>query len=137
MNCVLLADRHHGLCEALRGLLESAFDGVFMVADEPSLIEGAGRLRPTVAVVDLSLGKGDLLELVRSLRDRSPETKILFLSTHDEPTAIAAVLKAGVDGLVLKRAVATDLLPAVEALLAGRRFIPRVAAHAESGTRSG
>ena len=54
-GCVLLADRHHDLTEGVRGLLETAFETVVMVADEASLLEGASRLRPDVAVVDLSL----------------------------------------------------------------------------------
>jgi hypothetical protein len=55
-SCVLLADRHHGLPEGVRGLLETAFGTVVMVADEVSLLEGAGRLRPDVAVVEPRAG---------------------------------------------------------------------------------
>ena len=51
LSCVLLADRHHGLTEGVRGLLKTAFGTVVMVADEASLLEGASRLRPGVAVV--------------------------------------------------------------------------------------
>lgn len=53
IKCVLLADRHHGLSEGLRSLLETIFEAVVMVADEHSLFETARRLRPTLAVVDL------------------------------------------------------------------------------------
>ena len=52
LSCVLLADRHHGLTEAVRRLLETAFKTVVMVADEVSLVETASRLRPDVAVGD-------------------------------------------------------------------------------------
>ncbi|MDH5315762.1 MAG: hypothetical protein OEW44_04725, partial [Gemmatimonadota bacterium] len=57
LSCVLLGDRHHGLTEGIRGLLETAFDVVIMVADEASLMAGAERIRPDVAVVDLSLAQ--------------------------------------------------------------------------------
>ena len=40
-DCVLLADRHHGLRESVPGLLETEFNAVFMVADEASFLEGA------------------------------------------------------------------------------------------------
>ena len=46
LSCVLLADRHHGLTEGVRGMLETAFGSVVMVADEVSLLDGAVRLRP-------------------------------------------------------------------------------------------
>lgn len=123
-NCVLLADRHHGLSEGVRGLLETTFSSVFLVADENSLLEGVGLLRPAVVVVDLSLGAGNILSLMRDLRSRSPGTKVLLLSVHDEPSVVRSAAAAGADGLVLKRAIATDLLPAVDAVLAGGRFIP-------------
>jgi DNA-binding NarL/FixJ family response regulator len=125
-DCVLLADRHHGLSEGIRGLLETTFNSVFLVADETSLIEGAGLLRPAVVVVDLSLGAGDVVGLMRELRARAPGAKVLLLSVHDEPSVLRAAAAAGADGVVLKRAIATDLLLAVDEILAGRRFIPLV-----------
>ena len=78
-------------------------------------MEGAQRLAPALVVVDVSLAQGDIADLLRSIRDRAPATKILVLSVHDEPTVVEAALAAGADGLVLKRAIATDLLPAVDA----------------------
>jgi DNA-binding NarL/FixJ family response regulator len=122
-DCVLLADRHHGVSEGIRSLLEAAFKSVFLVADETSLVEGVGLLRPAVVVVDLSFGAGDVPGLVRELRSRSPGVKVLLLSVHDEPTVVRSLAATGADGVVLKRAVATDLLPAVSAVLDGRRFI--------------
>ena len=94
-----------------------------MVADQISLMEGAERLSPALVVVDASLAEGDIADLLHSIRDRAPAAKVLLLSVHDEPTVAAAAFAAGAEGLVLKRAIATDLLPAVDALLAGRRYI--------------
>jgi DNA-binding NarL/FixJ family response regulator len=128
-NCVLLADRHHRLSEGVRGLLETTFDGVFMVADQSSLMEGAQRLLPAFVVVDVSLAQGDIADLVHSIRERAPAAKLLLLSVHDEPAVAAAAFAAGADGLVLKRAIATDLLPAVDALRAGRRYISPLTRH--------
>jgi DNA-binding NarL/FixJ family response regulator len=105
-------------------LLETTFASVFLVADETSLIEGAGLLRPAVVVVDLSLGAGDVLGLMRELRARAPGAKVLLLSVHDEPSVLRSAAAAGADGIVLKRAISTDLLLAVDEVLAGRRFIP-------------
>ena len=122
MNCVLLADRHHELSEGVRGLLGTMFAGVFTVADEASLMEGAARIRPTVIVVDLSLAGGDIVGFLAALRRQAPAAKVLLLSVYDEPTVASAALTAGADGVVLTRAIATDLLEAVEAILAGRRY---------------
>lgn len=124
-SCVLLADRHHALNERVCGLLEAAFERVFMVVDEASLMEGAARLRPTMFVIDLSLAAGNLAGMVTAVRKRAPEAKVLLISVHDEPTVVAAANAAGADGLVLKRAIATDLLDAVDAILAGGHYEPR------------
>ena len=126
--CVLIADRHNGLFERIRGLLETVFDQVFLVTDKSSLVEGAGRLQPTVILMDLSYAAGDLSGLMHELRDHAPATKLLLLSVHDEPTVVAAAVAAGADGLVLKRAIARDLMPAIDALLAGKRYFDSSAA---------
>jgi two-component system secretion response regulator SsrB len=120
IKCVVLADRHQGLTEGIRGLLETMFEAVVMVADETSLRASAVRLHPTIAVVDLALVRDDGLGVVRRLHARCPDLKLIVLSHHDEASACQATLEAGANAFVLKRAIATDLLPAIEAVLAGR-----------------
>ena len=123
IKCVLPADRHHGRTEGIRGLLETQFDAVVMVADEPSLPESAARLQPSVAVVDLALARGDGLGAGRRLRARCPELKLIWLGLHDEASACRATLQAGANAFVLKRAMASDRLPAIEAGQLGRIYI--------------
>jgi len=122
-SCVLLADRHHGLRDSVRGLLEAEFETVFMVADEASLVEGADRLSPPVVILDLSLSGGDLRSLLMRVRERSAGSKVLMLTVHDESTVADAALAAGADGVVLKRSLLTDLIAAVEAVRAGKRYM--------------
>ena len=114
LSCVLLADRHHGLTEGVRGLLETAFGSVVMVADEASLVDAAGRLRPDVVIVDLSLAQDRGLGWLRALRERCPGLKVVVISVHDEASVRLAAMNAGADGFVLKRDIATDLMAAVE-----------------------
>lgn len=123
IDCVLLAGRHHGLSEGVRGLLETAFNAVVMVADEVSLFESATRLSATLAIVDLSLAQGEGIGLVRRLRQLCPQLKLIVVSVHDEVSVSQSVLEAGANGFVLKRAIATDLLSAVDAVLAGQRYL--------------
>ncbi len=118
-SCVLLADRHHGLAEAVRGLLETEFGTVVMVADEASFIEGSARLQPDVAVVDLALARDSGLDWMHTARQRCPGLKLIVLSVHDEASVRRAAMAAGADAFVVKRAIATDLLAAVE-LVRGR-----------------
>lgn len=122
---MLLAERHHALRDGIRGLLETAFDTVFMVANEASLLEGAEHLRPSVVVIDISLSGGDLTGFLGRISERAPGTKLLLISVHDETTVAEAALRAGADGVVLKRNLATELMRAVDELLAGRSYFSR------------
>jgi len=117
-SCVLLAERHPALTQGVRGLLETMFDSVVMVADETSLSESAARLRPEIAIVELALVRDRNLEWLQALRARCPGLRVIVLSMHDEPNVRQAALDAGADAVVLKRAIVTDLLPAIERVLA-------------------
>ena len=128
IHCVLLADPHHGLSEGVRNLLAATFEAVVMVADEVSLFESAGRLQSDLAVVDLALSRGNGLDLVRRLRGRFPDMKLIIISVHDASVLSRSVMEAGANGFVAKRAIATDLLAATDAVLAGQPYVsPEVA----------
>jgi DNA-binding NarL/FixJ family response regulator len=114
LSCVLLADGHTELAEAVRGLLETVFETVIMVADEASLLEGARRLQPDVAVVNLSLAQNRGLDWLRAVRERCPELKLVVISDHSEQSVRQAAEEAGADAYVLKYAIATGLLPAID-----------------------
>ena len=132
--CVLLADPHHGLSEGVRALLATTFETVVMVADEISLFESARRLQSDLAIVDLTLSRGDGLEMVRQLRGRFPQMKLIILSIHDQSSVGRSVLAAGAHGFVAKRAIATDLLAAADAVLAGKQYVsPDTAGHGTNG----
>ena len=85
-----------------------------------SLIEGGARLQPEVAIVDLSLAQDRGLGWLGAIRERCPGVKVVVLSVHDEESVRRAAMDAGADAFVLKRAIATDLLPAIERLYSAR-----------------
>jgi DNA-binding NarL/FixJ family response regulator len=90
-GCALLADRHLALVEGVRGLLETEFEAVVVVGDEVSLFESARQLHVALAVVDLSLRRGDGLGLIRRIRSQFPQLKLIALSIHEEKNAKLAV----------------------------------------------
>jgi DNA-binding NarL/FixJ family response regulator len=122
-SCVLLAGRHHGLAEAIRGLLETVFEVVVMVADEKSLFESAKRLPAKLAVLDVSLAREDGFGMLRRLHQTEPTLKVIVISAHEESSVGQSALEVGADAFVLQRTIATDLLAAVDAVQAGQRFI--------------
>jgi DNA-binding NarL/FixJ family response regulator len=120
---VLLADSHLCLLQSVHSLLESVFAAVVMVADQVSLLETIERLDPDLVVIDLSMPVQNGTNVVRQLIDRFPGLRVIALSVHDEPTVANQIRNEGVAGFVLKRTVATDLIPAVEAVLGGGSFV--------------
>lgn len=117
---VLVGQPHQRLSEGLRGWLQASFSEVFMVADRPSLIEGAHRLQPALMVVDLALAEGRLEALLAELRSHAPHSRTLLLSDYDDARVDAAALAAGAAGVVHKSSLAADLQAAVDAVLAGQ-----------------
>ncbi len=120
---VIVADRHQDLLEGVRGLLDTTFDTVVMVADKPSLFRTIEQIKPELAVVDLSIPVSGEINIARQLKDSFPNQKFIILSVHDEKTVIDEVLSNGISGFVLKRSIATDLVPAIEKVLQGGVFV--------------
>jgi DNA-binding NarL/FixJ family response regulator len=122
-HCVVLADSHQNMLEGIRGLLESVFETVVMVADKTSLFEALDKIKPELAVVDLSLPVSSEVHISRQLNARYPDLKLLMLSIHDEPEVAKRVMSVGASGFVLKRCAGTDLLAAVESINEGGTFV--------------
>ena len=126
---VLLVEDHTVVRQGLRRVLESDPDieivGEF--GDGRAALDAARGLRPTVAVVDISLPHLNGIDLTRQLAKASPETKVLILSTHADDGYVRQSLKAGAKGYLLKDADDQDLLKGIAALNAGEScFSPAV-----------
>ena len=122
---VVLADSHSPMLEGVRSLLEGRFEAVVMVADESSLLHTVEKVRPGLAIVDISFPRIDPNSgnIVAMLRERFPELKLILLSVHDEPAAAQRMLAMGAAAFVLKRSATADLLPAIEKVLGGAAFV--------------
>lgn len=122
-TCALLADRHTVLAEGIRGLLETTFKTVYLVADAQSLREGTQRLSPAVIVLDISLVGENLPQLLHTIRDISPKSRVIVLTVHDEASVAQLALDSGAHSVVLKRCVASDFNAAIDAVLRGEEFV--------------
>jgi DNA-binding NarL/FixJ family response regulator len=79
---------------------------------------------PDVAIVDLHLasaGGGDAL--VRRLAEADTNTRLLVFTATSDPRELRDVLDAGADGIVLKEGGLPELLAALDAVLAGERYL--------------
>jgi DNA-binding NarL/FixJ family response regulator len=80
-------------------------------------------LKPDLALVDLSLEDASGLDLIRSVLDTTPDTRVLVLSMHDEALFAERALRAGARGYIMKREAIDGLVHAIHEVLAGRLFV--------------
>jgi DNA-binding NarL/FixJ family response regulator len=124
----VLADDHPIVRQGLRALLDGAEDCnvVGEAANGLAAIDLIERLQPDVAILDLQMPDLGGLEVARRAREKSPDTRVIILTMYaDEPYVLEA-LRHGVSGYVLKGSATSDLLAAVEAAMAGKRFLSRL-----------
>ncbi|HOY57016.1 MAG TPA: response regulator transcription factor [Verrucomicrobiota bacterium] len=120
---VLLADDHVLLIEALRKLLEPAFEVVAVVTDGRALVETALRLRPDVVVADIGMPRLNGLDAAEQLGTRLPGARIVVLTVNEDPEIAAEAIRRGAQGYVLKKSAATELFTAIRAVLEGRHYV--------------
>ena len=123
LSSAILADRHLGFAEGVRGLLEAVCRSVYVVADVDTLTDGTERLQPALVVLDLSLAGRNLGGLLATIRERSPDTRVIILSLHDQPSVADLALAAGANAVVLKRCAGADFLAALDAVARGEAYV--------------
>lgn len=121
---VLVADDHGVLRSGLRALI-SAQPDMEVVGEACNRLEaenGVAETKPDVALIDLSMPGGGI-EAVRSVSKRTPQTRVLVLTAHEEAGYVRAAVAAGAAGYVVKTAVDVELLAAIRAVAGGRAFM--------------
>jgi DNA-binding NarL/FixJ family response regulator len=94
------------------------------VADGRALLAEAERLHPDVIVLDITMPRLDGIEAARQLRrSHHQPVRLVFLTVHEDADYARAALDAGGLGYVVKTRLTSDLLPAIRAALADRRFV--------------
>ena len=87
-------------------------------------IEAVEQHRPDIVLLDVSMPVMNGFEAARVLRERLPETRIIFASQHAESTYVEEAFRLGASGYLLKKAAAAQLPEAVRTVFAGGVFRP-------------
>jgi DNA-binding NarL/FixJ family response regulator len=124
---VLLADDNQEFLAVTARLLEPEFDVVKTVSDGQEVIDQAPGLNPDVLVLDITMPRLNGMEAARQLMAAGFPGKIIFLTVHSDADYVGAAAAAGATGYVVKSRLASDLRPALNEVLAGRRFISPLA----------
>jgi DNA-binding NarL/FixJ family response regulator len=122
---VLIADDHGIVAEGLRRLVEAEPDMrvVGCVEDGREAVRLAREASPDVVVMDLSMPELNGADATRAIVGEVASCRVLVLSMYADREYVRRALKAGATGYVVKRAAARDLVEAIRATHAGRRYL--------------
>ncbi len=142
---IVVADDHRVVRSGIKLLLETQVN--YKVVGEASTADEAYRTtmreKPDILLLDLHMPGDRPLDLIPKVVERFPETAVLVLTMQDDPAYVEESLNAGAKGYVLKEAADVDLINALKAVAAGKRYLePTLAAQlveakTERGSRKG
>ncbi|MBI3477191.1 MAG: response regulator transcription factor [Acidobacteria bacterium] len=128
MRCVL-ADDHTLLRDGVRRLLEEApdFAVVGEAADASEALKQVIEHRPDIVLLDISMPGMSSFEAARLIEEHCKETRIVFLTMHEDQEYLTQALRAGASGYLLKDTPAPILLQSLRTVHRGERSLsPRI-----------
>lgn len=122
---VFVADDHaivrDGLTTLLR--LQPGITVVGTASGGRETVEQVLRLEPQVLILDISMPGLNGIEAARQIVARRPQVSIVVLTMHSKAELVLQALEAGARGYVLKECATAEIIDAVRAVSAGRRFL--------------
>jgi len=122
---VFLADDHAVVRDGLRFLLEAQGD-IKVIGDAANgrdAVRQVQQLRPEVVLMDIAMPELNGIEATRQIREACPTTQVVILSMHATSEHIFRALQAGARGYLLKESAGQEVVDAVRAVYAGRRYL--------------
>lgn len=124
---ILVADDHFVVRMGLTALVntEPDLEVVGEAADGKQAVDGFEKHKPDLVLMDLRMPVKDGIRATAEIRAKHPNARVLMLTTFDGDTDIHRAMEAGAQGYVLKNSTGEKLIPALRAVAAGQRWIPR------------
>ncbi|HRU04491.1 MAG TPA: response regulator transcription factor [Candidatus Brocadiia bacterium] len=122
---ILLVDDHEIFLEGLKSMLATVenVEVAGGAADGAAAVRMAAELKPDVVVMDMALPDMSGVEAARKILEAQPEIKIIALSAHSDKRFVVEMFRAGGSAYLLKRCAFEDLAKAIEAVMAGQKFL--------------
>jgi two-component system, NarL family, response regulator LiaR len=122
---VLVADDHGVVREGLRSFLalQDDIEVVGEAVDGEEAIEAVRRLSPDVALMDLVMPRMDGIEAIRHIRDESPQTRVIVLTSFVDEDKMLPAVRAGAAGYLLKDVEPQELVTAIRTVHGGAALL--------------
>lgn len=140
MKRLIIADHQRIVREGLKALLanSNSIEVVAEAGDDMEAIRCVEQHQPDILLINLSMPVPGGMSLIKELKERFPETKILAISMHESEEFIMEGLQQGIDGYCLKDCGGAELLTAIERVLAGKTYLsPAIAERVLDGIMHG
>jgi DNA-binding NarL/FixJ family response regulator len=136
---ILLAEDHNTVREGIKMLVNAQPDMhvIGEAADGRAAIAKARELTPDLLVMDISMPEMNGLRATENLRQEFPDLKILTLTRHTDDGYLQQLIKAGVNGYVLKQSAPTELINAIRVVTSGRSYVDSELTHKVLGGYAG
>jgi two-component system invasion response regulator UvrY len=128
INNILIVDDHSGVRRALRWLINNESD-LTVCAIARSFRHAQKVIKDNsfdLAIIDISLGDANGLELTRVIKSRDPDTSVVIYSAHDDLLCVERAFQSGACGYLVKSPDTTkEILTAIRQVLKGNIYISR------------
>lgn len=121
---VLIADDHSVVLTGLRQIVqENGFTLLGTADNGQELVVASSNLHPDLIVLDITMPVLNGIEAARQIRKRDPDVKLVFVSMHADPIYVREAMLAGANAYLLKNTAATELPPAIRAVMSGKTYV--------------
>lgn len=122
---ILVVDDHEHWCRLVSAMVgkQSGWELIGNACDGVEAVRLAEQLQPDLILLDIGLPKLNGLEAARRIRELAPDCKIVFVSENRSRDIAEEALNIGAGAYVVKSDAGKDLLPAINAVLEGKRFV--------------
>jgi DNA-binding NarL/FixJ family response regulator len=120
---ILIADDCESMRRAISRLASTRGEIIGSVGNGQAAVDAVLELRPDLIVLDILMPVLDGIQVLRRLRAAGSSCRVLMLTGLEDKDFASAALQAGANGFVFKSRMGTDLLHAIEEVLAGHTFV--------------
>jgi two-component system response regulator NreC len=122
---ILIADDHGILRAGLRALLngEPNLEVVGEAPDGDEVLRLTRILQPDIVLMDISMPGCGGIEATQRLKELQPDVQVLILTVHEDKELLQEAIRSGASGYIIKRAVESELVNAIHAVLRGDLYV--------------